>query len=132
MNKAAGRKVAGIGCRSGVTLAQVLAALNAALAAHDLAPEQLDALATIGARRDEPALQAAARHLGLPLVIPASKDLANMVTPTSSPASLKATGLGSASEAVALAAAGPGAFLVHPRLVAGNITCAIAISKEAI
>ena len=128
--KIAGRKVAGIGCRTGVALEDVLAGLEAMLAACGLEAEQLDALATIPARRDEKALQEAARHFGLPLVVPAAEDLANMVTLTASPASIAATGLGSACEAAALAAAGPGAFLRYPRLVAGNITCALAISKE--
>lgn len=124
--------VAGIGCRSGVSLQDVLAGLEAIFAECKVNSVQLDALATIPARRHEKALQQAALHFGLPLIVPASADLANLATPTSSPASLAATGLGSASEAAALAAAGPGAILLYPRQIAGNITCAIAISKEAI
>ncbi len=45
---------------------------------------------------------------------------------TRSAASLAATGTGSASEAAALAAAGPGARLLGPRLVLGPVTCALA------
>ncbi len=115
--------VAGLGCRRGVTAAEVLAAIDAARAAHG-APA-LDALATVPAKCDEPALTAAAAHLGLPLVIVAPADDGRLLTRTA--ASRAATGAGSASEAAALAAAGPEARLLGPRLVVGRVTCAIAI-----
>ena len=48
-----------------------------------------------------------------------------------SAASRAATGSGSASEAAALAAAGPAARLVGPRLALGPVTCAIAVAEGA-
>jgi cobalt-precorrin 5A hydrolase len=122
-------KVAGLGCKSGVSLAEVLAAIDAAVAKHGA---DVTALATIPARQHEPALQACARHLSLPLIIPTSDDLARAETVTHSKASIEATGLASACEAAALAAIGPGSKLLGPRLIVGNVTCAIAIDKEEI
>jgi len=112
--------VAGIGCRRGVDAAEVLAAVTAARAAHAVAG--LDALATV--KRDEPALAEAAERLALPLLIVAAGDDARLLT--QSAASRAVTGTGSASEAAALAAAGPGARLLGPRLAVGRVTCAIA------
>jgi cobalt-precorrin 5A hydrolase len=113
-------RVAGLGCRRGVTAAEVLAAIAAAAAGP------LDALATVPAKRDEPALAEAARALGLPLIVAAPAAAERLAT--ASAASLLATGTPSASEAAALAAAGPASRLVAPRLVLGRVTCAIAQS----
>jgi hypothetical protein len=61
--------VAGIGSRKGVSATQVLAAVEAALEAHGLAVTALSALATTAFKRDEPAIFAAGRELGLPVVV---------------------------------------------------------------
>ena len=111
--------VAGIGCRRGVSADEVLAAIEAARDGR-----HLDALATVPGKADEPGLVEAARRLGLPLLVGAVDDgrLA-----TRSTASLAATGVGSASEAAALGAAGPAGRLVGPRRVVGRVTCAVAV-----
>ncbi len=114
--------VAGIGCRRGVAAAEVLAAIEAACARHAVAV--LDGLATVPAKRNEPAVAEAARRLALPLLVVAPAEDARLST--RSPASRAATGSDSASEAAALAAAGPGARLLGPRLVVGRVTCALA------
>jgi cobalt-precorrin 5A hydrolase len=115
--------VAGIGCRKGVSAAAVLAAVEAARGGR-----RLDALATVAAKRDEPALAEAARTLGLPLLVGAVADGDPRLLSRSA-ASLAATGSASASEAAALAAAGPGARLVGRRLALGAVTCAIAVGE---
>lgn len=115
-------RVAGLGCRRGVSAAEVLTAIEAARAARGVGA--LDALATVPAKGDEPALAEAARRLGLPLVVVAPADDSRLAT--RSAASRAATGAGSASEASALAAAGAGGRLLGPRLVVGRVTCAIA------
>jgi len=113
--------VAGIGCRRGVSVAAVLAAVEAARGGR-----RLDALATVQAKRGEPALAEAARRLGLPLLVGAVADGDPRLISRSA-ASRAATGSGSASEAAALAAAGPEARLIGPRLALGPVTCAIAV-----
>ncbi|WP_370207078.1 cobalamin biosynthesis protein [Pararhodobacter marinus] len=108
--------VAGFGFSTRATLAS----LQGALAATGGAP---DALATLADKA--PALAPLARAMGLPLheVFGPLPD-----TPTQSPASQRARGTGSVAEACALAAAGPGAYLMAPRVISpdGLATCALA------
>jgi cobalt-precorrin 5A hydrolase len=125
--------VAGLGSRKGVTAAQVLAATDAALAAHGLTREQLSGFATASRKRDEPALHAASATLGLELTVvdDAALLLVAGSTLTRSYASFDKAGGPSVSEASALAAAGAGARLLGPRVVVGPVTCAIAVSERA-
>jgi len=122
--------VAGIGCRKGVSETEVLAAIDAALAVHGLAP---CALAVAAAKAPEPAIHAAAHRLGIEVVVIARMELAQagQRTLSHSVLSLEATGASSASEAAALAAAGAGAKLLGPRLAVGPVTCALASGGEA-
>jgi cobalt-precorrin 5A hydrolase len=124
--------VAGIGSRKGVAANDVLAAIDAALAAHGLSRGDVDRLATAGLKRDESALSDAGAAIGLELTIVGDEALraASARTLTQSELSLAMTGAPSASEAAALAAAGPESRLLGPRLVLGSVTCAIAISEE--
>jgi cobalt-precorrin 5A hydrolase len=126
-------RVAGIGCRKGVGADEVLAAIDAALQAHALSRPSLDALATLASKDREAGLAEASHALGLSLLIMpnAMAAAAASQTLTHSSASLAATGLPSASETAALAAAGPNARLLGPRIVQGRVTCAIAVSEEA-
>jgi cobalt-precorrin 5A hydrolase len=119
--------VAGIGCRKGVVETDVLAAIDAALAAHGLGRVALDALAVLPQKRDEPAIGAAALALGVDLLVCADT---GKPTLTQSTYSRAATGAGSASEAAALAAAGEGAHLLGPRVAAGGATCALASTER--
>ena len=124
--------VAGIGSRKGVTAADVLAAIDAALAAHGLTRAQIDRLATAPLKRDEPALGVASVAIGRELIIVDDGALraASPRTLTHSELSLAMTGAPSVSEASALAAAGPASRLLGPRLVVGSVTCAIAVDGD--
>jgi cobalt-precorrin 5A hydrolase len=121
-------KVAGIGCRSGIAVGDVLAAIDAALEAHALDRASLGAVATVPQKAGEPALTDAAQALGLPLVVANADQLerARQKIVTHSVASLAATGFDSAAEAAALAVVGAAGELLGPRIVLGNVTCAIA------
>jgi cobalt-precorrin 5A hydrolase len=61
--------VAGIGSRKGVSMAQVIAAVEAALEAHGLAMSALSALATTAFKREERAIFEAGREFGLPVIV---------------------------------------------------------------
>ncbi len=124
--------VAGLGCMSGTRAMVVLATLDAVLEAHDLQREDLAFLATVPGKQSEPGLIEAAEILGIPLAVPNQEQLqsADLRGLTRSEASLAATGLGSASEAAALAACGPEARLLGPRVVQDGVTCAIAVSGD--
>lgn len=126
--------VAGIGCRGNAPLADVLAAIDAAIALHGLARDDVGALTTVALKRHEPAIAMAAEALGVPLVIVSDADArqASGRCLTSSVASLAAAGIACVSEAAAIAAAGADGRLAHPRVVSGAATCALAITTPAV
>jgi cobalt-precorrin 5A hydrolase len=120
--------VAGIGCRRGASAADIAAVINAALARAALKPDALDAIATSAVKGGEPGIAAAAASFGLPLVLVPPSDLAaadSRIT-TRSERVLALTGVASVAEAAALAAGGPQARLLAPRIVLGPATCALA------
>lgn len=119
-------RVAGVGCRKNSAAADVLAAIDAALAAHGLERHALDAVAVVAHKGGEVGIAEAANALGLRLLEVEAKGIETL---SRSPLSLEATGTASASEAAALAAAGEGARLLGPRIAAGGATCAIAESR---
>jgi len=125
--------VAGVGFRKGATAASILAAVAATRTRYAVAARDLAALAVIARKSAEPGLVSAARALALD-VRPVEDDALELVKDrllTRSDRSVAATGLGSASEAAALAAAGRGSRLLGPRLVVGSVTCAVAASEDA-
>jgi cobalt-precorrin 5A hydrolase len=75
-----------------------------------------------------PEVAALAAQAGLPLRLVAETALAGVDTPTRSARMLARYGTGSLAEAAALVAAGPGARITQPRVVApdGSATLAIA------
>ncbi len=124
--------VAGVGCRRGAQALDVEAAVRAALARANVAAGALDVIATIAAKRGEAGIQAAAEKLGVSVVVVADADLqtASDRTETRSERVLALAGVPSVAEAAALAAAGPAARLISPRLVVGAATCALAASAQ--
>jgi cobalt-precorrin 5A hydrolase len=122
--------VAGVGCRRGAPAPDIEAAIRAALARAKITTAALDAVATIAAKRGEAGIQAAAEKLGVSVVLVADADLltAGNRTQTRSARVRALTGVPSVAEAAALAAAGPSARLISPRLVIGAATCALAAS----
>jgi cobalt-precorrin 5A hydrolase len=125
--------VAGIGSRRGVTVEEVLAAIDAALEAHGLTRSDIDLLATASVKASEPAFAKASALLDLQLVIVDEHALgeASHRTLTGSSLSAAHAGTPSVSEASALAAAGPDSRLLGPRVALGAVTCAIAGSSDA-
>ncbi len=123
--------VAGIGCRRGALAPEIEAAIHAALARAGVSADALGAIATIAAKQRETGIQVAAQNLGVAVVLVADADLrtAGRRTKTRSERVLALIGLPSVAEAAALAAAGPTARLLGPRLVMGSATCALAASE---
>ena len=112
---------AGIGLRASATLDD----LRATLAMAAAAPAQL---ALPADKAGHPALAA----LGLPLVAVALADLAGQPARTPSPRQPARYGRLSVAEAAALAAAGPGARLLQPRIIGPGqrVTLALAVTGE--
>jgi cobalt-precorrin 5A hydrolase len=125
--------VAGIGCKRGAPAPDIEAAIRAALARAGIASNDLSAIATMAAKQDEAGIQAAAAKLGLSVVAVSEADLktASARAETRSERVLALMGIPSVAEAAALAAAGPSARLIGPRLVFGTATCALAASEQA-
>ncbi|WP_343527343.1 cobalamin biosynthesis protein [Sphingomonas sp.] len=111
--------IAGFGCRAGASPES----FRSALAAVGVRPDRLAVPA------DRLALIAAfAEAEGLAVLPVAADRLRGIDTPTRSAVSHAARGVGSVAEAVALAAAGPGARIMTPRVISSDrmATCAIA------
>jgi cobalt-precorrin 5A hydrolase len=123
--------VAGIGCRKGVSAAEVEAAIAAALADAGLATQQLDLIAAPAMKGAEPGIVNAASARGVPLVLVprANLEAASERTVSHSKRVFAILGVPSAAEAAALAACGPTARLVAPRVAVGPATCALATTE---
>jgi len=122
--------VAGVGCRSGARAADIAAVIAAALGRAGLTAESLSAIATSVAKAADGAIAEAARVIGVPLIAVAQADLAAAAarTVTKSERVLAIAGVPSLAEAAALAAGGPAARLIAPRIAVGAATCALAES----
>ncbi|MXQ09060.1 precorrin methylase [Alphaproteobacteria bacterium GH1-50] len=119
--------VAGFGFRAAADIASLKDAYGRARAAlpEGVAPESI---ATVSDKAEMPVFRALAAELALdPIGVDAAR-LADQKTSTRSEASIAARGASSVAEAAALAAAGPGARLLGPRVVSGDgmATCALA------
>jgi len=119
----------GIGCRPGQDPAALARLADDLLAAHGLSKAALAGLASLDRRADEPALTALAATLGLPLRSFSAERLERETPRLRHPSAtvFAATGCHGVAEAAALAAAGPDAVLVVPKLAAaGQVTFALA------
>ena len=127
---------AGIGCRKAISGTEVEAALQAALAAamqSNCLVGRLSLIAAPAVKGTEAGLVAAAAARGVPLrLIPQPMlEAANSRTLTHSAQSMAAMNVHSVAEAAALAAAGPNARLLAPRIAVGPVTCALAEGENS-
>ncbi|HEX2449330.1 MAG TPA: cobalamin biosynthesis protein [Methyloceanibacter sp.] len=124
--------VAGIGCRKGASAEQIDAAIETALERAGRPLAKIDALATAERKRGEDGISAAAKARGLRLVFVERGDMeiASARGATWSARVLSLAGIPSVAEAAALAACGPKATLILPRIVVGPVTCALAGAEE--
>jgi cobalt-precorrin 5A hydrolase len=120
--------VAGIGCRKGISAADVQAAIDAALLQTLLASRRLSLIAAPAIKGTEAGIRdaAAARGLRLMLIPQSALEAASPRTLTRSAHSMAALSVHSVAEAAALAGAGPNAHLLAPRVAVGPVTCALA------
>lgn len=125
--------VAGVGCRKGVTAEEIDAAIDAALEQAGRTADALSLIATSDGKGGEQGLIEAAHARGVQLVLvkPAALEAAGPRTKSFSPRIKEMFGVPSVAEAAALAAAGPEAALLVPRVVLGSVTCAIACDDGA-
>jgi cobalt-precorrin 5A hydrolase len=125
--------VAGVGCKRGAAALEIETAIRAALARAGVATSALDVVATIAAKSAEAGIKVAAENLGVAVMLLSETELqaASDRTETHSERVLALMGVPSVAETAALAAAGPNARLIAPRLIIGAATCALAASEAA-
>ena len=124
--------VAGIGCFRGASAQDVEAALSAALNGAGTPTRAVDAIATSAAKANEAGIAEVARARGIKFIAVAQTELEAAAARgvTKSVRVFALTGVPSVAEAAALAAAGPEARLLVPRVTVGMATCALALSGE--
>ena len=122
---------AGIGCRKGAEAAEIDAAIVAALERAGRPLAKVDLMATSTGKRAEKGIveAASARGVRLVFVTPADLEIASARGATWSARVLALAGVPSVAEAAALAACGPMATLILPRIVVGRVTCALASAE---
>jgi cobalt-precorrin 5A hydrolase len=125
--------VAGVGCRKGVQPGEIKAVILAALEQAGIEVSALRLIATTDAKKREKGIEVAASAMRVPLVLLTQADLMSVMTrvATRSERTKELVGVPSVSEAAALAAGGPSAWLIAPRIVVGPATCALAQMEDA-
>lgn len=122
------RFVLGMGCERGTSVAHLRALAEEALSAAGIGENQVAFLSSIDMKRDEPAMLALADHLSVPLRFFDAVTLEKETPRLKNPSELVFARVGchGVAEAAALAAAGPFAILVVPKLKSAFSTAAIA------
>lgn len=121
-------RVMGLGFRAAADLASLQDAMRLAL--EGAGGTKIDALVTEAAKSREIVFQELAGLMGIPGLGITQTDLQQMITPTQSQRIQDRFGTGSLAEAAALAAAGPNARLIAPRVVSGDGKATAAIAQN--
>ncbi|MET3900530.1 cobalamin biosynthesis protein CbiG [Devosia sp. UYZn731] len=112
--------VAGIGCRRGVTAAEIITLVEHALATANRSPSTLIAIASLDRKAAEPGLLAAAAYFGIPLrTFNAAQLTASGIVASSKIHALVGT------SSVAEAAACRAGALISSKLKSASATCAL-------
>ncbi len=124
----------GVGGERGVAAEELIALVEDTLARHRLAKASLAAVASIDLKEDEAAIEALARHLGLPLRVFTARELNDeaprLMTP--SPVVMQEVGCPGVAEGAALAAAGLQSKLIVAKTKSQRATCAVALAPAPI
>jgi cobalamin biosynthesis protein CbiG len=119
--------VAGIGCRRGTNLNEIVMAITGTFAAHHLALASLAGLASIDIKARETGMLEAARTLNVPMTFYSAEELSKIAIPTPSSMVKKHIGVESVCEAAALKQTGQTSLLV-PKQITGRTTLAVALA----
>jgi cobalt-precorrin 5A hydrolase/precorrin-3B C17-methyltransferase len=124
----------GIGCERGADLQEAIALLEETLAGAGYAPASVALVASLDLKADEPAVLAAAEHLGVPARFFASATLEKETPRLENPSEtvFREVGCHGVAEAAALASSGPAGVLVVAKRKSARVTCAIAEAPDVI
>ncbi|MGZ9722673.1 cobalamin biosynthesis protein [Rhizobium miluonense] len=122
------RYILGLGCERGADWNEVRALAERAFHEVGIGSEQVLAVVSIDTRMEEPAIIEVAAHFRLPLRFFEAAELERETPRLKNPSELVFARVGchGVAEAAALAAAGPDAELVLPKIKSGFATAAIA------
>ncbi len=124
------RHVLGVGCARDADPDELWENVVAMLAAANVAPGAVAAVATLDLKLDEPAMNALAARLDVPLRAFTAAELAGIAVPN--PSEVVRAEVGTASVAEAAALAGSGGDLVAPKRKTANTTAALARAADPI
>ncbi|WP_300299957.1 precorrin-3B C(17)-methyltransferase [Ferrovibrio sp.] len=120
----------GVGCERNTKPVELIRLVQATLSDHGIARDSIAGVYSLNLKADEPAMQELARWLGVPFrVFDAARleaETPRLANP--SDAVFAEVGCHGVSEGAALAAAGPEATLIVPKVKSERATCAIALS----
>jgi cobalt-precorrin 5A hydrolase/precorrin-3B C17-methyltransferase len=118
----------GVGCERGTPADEVLELVETTLARHGLARGAIACIASIELKAGEPAMQALAERLGVPLRLFGATELEAQAGRLANPSEVvfAATGCHGVAEGAAMAAAGPASALVVAKTKSEHATCALA------
>ncbi|HEX6958724.1 MAG TPA: precorrin-3B C(17)-methyltransferase [Ferrovibrio sp.] len=120
----------GVGCERGTSPVELIRLVQTTLDAHGLAREAIAGLYSLDLKSDEPAMQELARWLDVPIRFFDAQSLERETPRLANPSAtvFAEVGCHGVAEAAALAAAGPQARLIVPKVKAQRATCAIALA----
>ncbi len=124
----------GIGCERGCDPQELIGLAARTLAAAELAPEAVACVASLDLKADEPAVNAVADWLGVPLRLFDAAALERETPRLTAPSDVvfRAVGCHGVAEAAALACAGADGTLARPKTRSARGTCAIARAPAVI
>ncbi|WP_432448768.1 precorrin-3B C(17)-methyltransferase [Aliiroseovarius marinus] len=118
----------GVGCARNADPDELWQNVSEQLAAANIAPEAIACVTSLDLKADERAMNDLARRLGVPFRVFTAAELEAETARLANPSDVvfEEVGCHGVSEGAALAAAGPDAELVVPKVKTANTTCAIA------
>jgi cobalt-precorrin 5A hydrolase / precorrin-3B C17-methyltransferase len=124
----------GVGCARNADPEELWQNVSEQLAAANIAPEAIACVTSLDLKADERAMNDLARRLGVPFRVFPAEELEAETARLANPSDVvfDEVGCHGVSEGAALAAAGPDAELVVPKVKTANTTCAIARAPEPI
>lgn len=122
----------GVGCERNTKPVELIRLVQTALAEHGIARDSIAGVYSLDLKADEPAMQELARWLDVPFRVFDAPTLEAETPRLANPsdAVFAEVGCHGVSEGAALAAAGPDAALIVPKVKSERATCAIALSPQ--
>ena len=124
----------GVGCARGCQPDELIDLVMQELAHADINAAAIAGVFSVDLKADEPALQALASMLAVPLRVFDRETLAGEAPRLATPSATVEVEIGipGVAEAAALAAAGPEGRLIHPKVKSANATMALALSPAPV